>query len=225
MIRIMIVDDQMLFAETLKMVIETRAKDIRVIALAHSGDDAVAKVSEFKPDLVLMDVRMPGTNGVLATRKIHDLYPEVRIVMLTTYDDDEYILEALRHGAVGYLLKSIPPANLIESIRSVRSGNVLISPEAARKLLDHVYQSRADDGAPTAAAAETGDPYDQFSRRERDILRLVAQGFDNRQIAERLHLADQTVKNHISVIYSKLGVHDRVKLAMLAQNMERRKSP
>jgi DNA-binding NarL/FixJ family response regulator len=224
MIRVMIADDQVLFADTLKMVIENRAKDIRVVALPRSGDEAVRDVALVKPDLVLMDVRMPGMDGVLATRVIHERHPEVPIVMLTTYDDDEYILEALRHGAVGYLLKSIPPVKLIDSIRSVKNGNVLISPEVAKKLLDHALQARTDESRGKAEPAGGEAWYDQFTRREREILRLLAQGSDNRQIAERLLLADQTVKNHISVLYAKLGVHDRVKLTMLAQDLQKRGS-
>jgi len=222
MIRIIIADDQVLFAETLKMVIEKRAKDIRVAGLAHSGEQALRAVAELKPDIVLMDVRMPEMDGVLATQLIHSRFPEVRIVMLTTYDDDEYIVEALRHGAVGYLLKSIAPVKLIDCIRTVKNGNVLISPEVAKKLIDHVYQSKSAEGADRAAQPDSSVWYEQLSRREREILKLIAQGCDNKQISDKLNLADQTVKNHISVIYSKLGVHDRVKLAMLAQDMQKK---
>jgi DNA-binding NarL/FixJ family response regulator len=222
MIRIVIADDQELFAETLKMVIEKRAKDIRVAGLAHSGEQAVQAVEKHAPYVVLMDVRMPGMDGVHATKVIHERFPDVQIVMLTTYDDDEYILEALRHGAVGYLLKSIPPIKLIDCIRSVKNGNVLISPEVAKKLIDHVYHTRTGEPKEKADDSLSVIWHEQLSRREREILSLIAEGCDNKQIADRLFLADQTVKNHISVIYSKLGVRDRVKLAMLAQDMQKK---
>lgn len=219
MIKIIIVDDQVLFAETLKMVLESRSPEMKVIGLAHTGSQAVEMTGALNPDIVLMDVRMPEMDGVLATRIIHTKYPEVRILVLTTYDDDEYIVDALRYGAVGYILKNIAPDKLIDCITAIKNGNVLISPEVAKKLVDHAAGPHAASSEKTASEASADLWYDILSRREREILRLLANGLDNKQIADKLSLADQTVKNHISVIYSKLGVHDRVKLAMLAKKL------
>jgi DNA-binding NarL/FixJ family response regulator len=222
MINVVIVDDQVLFAETLKMVLESRSEEIRVIGLAHTGEEAVRLVELSKPDIILMDVRMPEMDGVFATKRIHAKYPDIRIIMLTTYDDDDYILDALRFGAVGYILKNIAPDKLIDCISAVKNGNVLISPEVAKKLIDHAAGPRQDlsSGEPASPTADIW--YDVLSRREREVLGLLAKGLDNKQIADSLFLAEQTVKNHISIIYSKLGVRDRVKLAMIAKEMQKK---
>jgi DNA-binding NarL/FixJ family response regulator len=225
MIRVMIVEDQILFLESLKVVLETRADDIQVVQTAHDGLQAVEQVQVSQPDVILMDVRMPKLDGVAATRQIHSLYPQIQIVMLTTYDDDDYVREALHHGAVGYILKSIPPNELIASIRAINHGNVLIDPEIASRLVERMYggSENKDPGAP--GESDVTEWYDQLSRREREILGLIAKGLDNRKIAETLFLAEQTVKNHISIIYSKLGVHDRVLLAIKAQSLTRKQNP
>lgn len=221
MISIIMADDQTLFAETLKMVLESRSPAIRIVGIAKTGSEAVKLAEQLRPDIVLMDVRMPEMDGVFATKMIHSRLPGIRIIMLTTYDDDEYIIDALTHGAVGYILKNIAPDKLIDCIAAVKNGNVLISPEIAKKLIEYASGLKAGGEKTALDTSSTDIWYDVLSRREREILGLLAEGLGNRQIADKLFLADQTVKNHISVIYSKLGVHDRVKLAMLAKEMKR----
>lgn len=207
-------DDQTLFVESLRTVLETRADDMVVVGIANDGGRAVEVVAEANPDVVLMDVRMPGMNGVESTRLIKERFPEIRVLMLTTFDDDQYVIEALRLGAVGYLLKNMPPAELISAIRAVHEGGVLISPQVANKLVGLLTGSPIKpDGRqahnPIAALVN------QLSGREKEILQLMAEGLDNKEIAKKLFIAEQTVKNYVSVIYSKLGVRDRVQASRM----------
>lgn len=205
-IKLLLVDDQTLFVESLKTVLKTRAKDMTVIGVANDGPAALAMVAVEQPDIILMDVRMPGMNGVETTRQIKEKYPLIKVLMLTTFDDDDYVVEALKLGAVGYLLKDMPPAELIKAIREVHEGGVLISPKVAAKIVDKLVnpvKGRSPNSEQNSLANE-------LSNREKEVLRLLAQGLDNKEIAARLFIAEQTVKNHVSVIYSKLGVHDRV---------------
>lgn len=198
-IRLLLVDDQILFVESLRTVLEVRARDIEVVGVAHDGKEALSKTAELRPDIVLLDVRMPGMDGVEAAREMALRYPGVRVMMLTTFDDDEYVHEALAHGAVGYMLKNVPPNDLIASIRAVVAGTIQVSPSIMEKLI------REQASSPPELAGELG----RLSRREREILYYVSRGVDNQGIARRLFLAEQTVKNHISRIYAKLEVHDR----------------
>lgn len=221
--KVLLVDDQVLFVESLRTVLETRAEDIEVVGVAADGLSAVALTAVTQPDVILMDVRMPGMSGVEATRFIKERDPAIKIIMLTTFDDDQYVIDALRLGAAGYLLKDIPPLELIAAVRLVYNGGVLIAPRVATKLVNRltgpVYHQPAVEEAPpkpasAPASASTGAPaclwVHELSDREKAILRLMAKGLDNRGIAGQLFIAEQTVKNHISVIYSKLGVRDRV---------------
>lgn len=202
---IILVDDQVLFVESLKTVIEIRAPEITVVGIAHNGEEAVRLVEKRKPSIVLMDVRMPVLDGVEAVRIIHEKFPHIRIIMLTTFDDDVYVKKALNYGAVGYLLKDIAPSELIASLRVIKNGPVLISPSVAAKLVDHAYSSNEHKNE-----SERDIRLGALSRREREILDLMALGYDNREIAQELSIAEQTVKNHVSIIYDKLGVRDRV---------------
>ena len=205
-IKLLLVDDQTLFVESLKTVLKTRAKDMTVIGVANDGPAALAMVAVEQPDIILMDVRMPGMNGVETTRQIKEKYPLIKVLMLTTFDDDDYVVEALKLGAVGYLLKDMPPAELIKAIREVHEGGVLISPKVAAKIVDKLINP-VKERSPNS---EQNSLANELSNREKEVLRLLAQGLDNKEIAARLFIAEQTVKNHVSVIYSKLGVHDRV---------------
>jgi DNA-binding NarL/FixJ family response regulator len=215
-ISVLLVDDQELFVRNLQIVLESRMGDVRVTGIAHDGSEAIRLIAQEEPDIVLMDVRMPEMDGVEATRVIHKRYPSVRIVMLTTFDDDEYVYEALGHGAVGYLLKNIPPEELFSSIRAVHNGAVLISPSVAEKLV----QNRRKRQAPqTEATQSPSDLLATLTQREREILRLIALAYTNRQIAERLMIAEQTVKNHTSIIYSKMGVTKRMELMRLLRDV------
>ncbi len=220
MITIVIVDDQVLFAESLKNILEMRTRDLRVIGVAYDGEQAVEIVHDTQPDVVLMDVRMPKRDGVEAARVILAQQPATKIVMLTTFDDDTYVHEALRDGAVGYLLKTTRPAELIAAIRAIKQGTVQVSQEVARKLVREVPQEAgAGKGAhermePAGKAGTLG----LLSHRERELLKCLLEGLSNKEIAARLFIAEQTVKNHLSVIYSKLEVQSRSQaLASLAR--------
>lgn len=215
-IQIILVDDQTLFVESLRTVLETRAEDMEVIGVACDGEKAVELVRQCRPDVVLMDVRMPVMNGVESTRLIKEQYPEIKVLMLTTFDDDQYVVEALRLGAVGYLLKDMPPAELICAVRAVHEGGVLISPKVANKLVEKIANPAADKGKePACPTGQSNLWANELSDREKKILQLMAQGLDNKEIAKTLYIAEQTVKNHVSIIYSKLGVRDRVQASRL----------
>ena len=203
-IRLLLVDDQVLFVESLKSVLETKMDDIEVVGIARNGEHAIEAVEKHVPDIVLMDVRMPVMDGVEATRRVHDKYPDVRILVLTTFDEDKYVMDAIRHGALGYLLKDIPPSELIAAIRAVNEGASLVSPALLTKIFE--------DNAPSDKQ-EIGKNvpwHKKLSNREMEILELVSDGYENRQIAEKLFIAEQTVRNYVSAIYAKIGVHSRL---------------
>jgi len=199
-VKLLLVDDQILFVECLKNILEMRTADLKIIAIAHDGIEAVELVERKTPDIVLMDVRMPNMDGVEATRIIHGRYPKIKIIMLTTFGDEDYVHEALKYGAVGYLLKTIAPMELIWSIHAVKYDTIQIDPFVAKKMVEERQ----------VEAQRTGPIWLKYlSSREREVLKLIAKGLTNRRIAERLFIAEQTVKNHLSVIYSKLDVHNR----------------
>lgn len=214
-IQIILVDDQTLFVESLRTVLETRAEDMAVIGVAYDGAQAVELVGECQPDVVLMDVRMPVMNGVESTKLIKEQYPDIKVLMLTTFDDDQYVVEALRLGAVGYLLKDMPPAELISAVRAVHEGGVLISPKVATKLVEKLMNPAEKGKDATGPTVNSNSWTNELSDREKKILQLMAQGLDNKEIAKTLYIAEQTVKNHVSIIYSKLGVRDRVQASRL----------
>jgi DNA-binding NarL/FixJ family response regulator len=209
-IKVLLADDQALFVESLRTVIERTTEDIEVVGIARDGAEAVVLAGERRPDLVLMDDRMPTMDGVEATRRIRAAFPETRIMMLTTFEDDEYVKEALERGAVGYLLKDIPPAELVSAIRAVAGGAFLIAPSVARSLIKRAYLR-------PEPPAEEPEWLRAMSRRELEILELVARGFSNKEISSTISIAEQTVRNHISAIYYKMGVSDRSQAARLAK--------
>ncbi len=214
-IRVLLVDDQILFVESLKTVLETLVKDIEVVGIAHDGWEAINRAEDKRPQIILMDVRMPGMDGVEATRIIHGRFPEIHIIMLTTFDDDVYVEQALYHGAEGYLLKDSLPAELIASIRAIAHGAYLIAPGVAKKLIDRVYET-----AEITADYEEGGkdlPYWflSLSKREKEVLSLIVRGFSNQEMSEKLFLARQTVKNYVSTIYSKLCAKDRTEIKQM----------
>jgi DNA-binding NarL/FixJ family response regulator len=203
-IRLLLVDDQVLFVESLKSVIETKTGDIKVVGIARNGEQAIEAVGNSSPDIVLMDVRMPVMDGVEATRRIHDKSPDVRILVLTTFDEDKYVMDAIRYGALGYLLKDIPPSELIAALRAVNEGVSLVSPALLAKIFGNSAPSDATE-------IDRNEPYhERLSNREMEILELVSDGYENRQIAEKLYIAEQTVRNYVSGIYAKIGVHSRL---------------
>ncbi len=222
--RVLLVDDQVLFVESLRTVLETRATDFEVVGVALSGREAIRLVVEKQPDIILMDVRMPDMDGVEATKIIREAYPDIHVLMLTTFDDDVYVVEALNHGAAGYLLKDIPPEELIVSLRAVCSGSIIISPQVANKVLrTREGDASAEEGAETRPMPSGENSFLRFlSRREIEILRLIGEGADNVLIARKLSIAEQTVKNHVSVIYSKLHVHNRMQAMKLVNSLKSR---
>lgn len=209
--RILIVDDQILFAESLKTVLETRSENIKVIEIACNGKEAVKMAGLHKPELILMDIRMPEMNGVEAVKIIKEKHPEIIVIMLTTFDDDQYIYNALNNGASGYLLKNTPPEKLISSIQAAKDGLVLISPNIIKHMAqDSVKQNRKD--------LKTPEWMNDLSNREKQVLKLITNGMNNKEIADELFIAEQTVKNHVSLIYSKLDAHDRMKVIRIAKD-------
>jgi DNA-binding NarL/FixJ family response regulator len=206
MIRILICDDQEIVCEGLSKILSADA-EIDVIATAHDGEEALQKISEDKPDIVLMDLKMAGMNGVHATRQIRKLYPDVYVLILTTYDDDEWMFDAIRSGASGYLLKDTPRTDLVEAIKGTVSGKTFVDPSVAGKLMSDV----AMRSAPRKKTIT-----DLLTEREVEILVLIAKGYSNADIAQRLYLSEGTVKNYSSTIFSKLNVTDRTQAAILA---------
>jgi DNA-binding NarL/FixJ family response regulator len=208
-ISVVIADDQALMRSGLRMLLE-RADGITVLAEAADGDAAVGLVREHQPDVVLMDIRMPGIDGIEATRRIvNDPSSATTVLILTTYDLDEYVYHAIRAGASGFLLKTSPPPQLVAAIRAVAAGDTLLAPEITRRLLEE-YIRRPPPGAVRPPALE------ELTGREVEVLRLVATGHSNAQIAARLFVSEPTVKTHINRLFRKLGVRDRIHAVVLA---------
>ncbi|MDC7221761.1 MAG: response regulator transcription factor [Spirochaetales bacterium] len=208
-IRLLLADDQKLFVENLKVIIELTAPEFEVVKVARNGREAVRGVEEHKPDIVLMDVRMPEMDGVEAARIIHNKHKDIKIMMLTTFDDDAYVHNALAGGAAGYILKNTSSPDLVQAIKALHSGQALITPSLLSKLIS---SPPPDDETRHNREKGLKAEYDLdcLSSRERDVLFLLSRGYDNNEIGERLYIARQTVKNHISHIYDKLNIHDRM---------------
>jgi DNA-binding NarL/FixJ family response regulator len=215
-IRVLIADDQSLFLESLSTFLQNYAEDIDVVGLAKNGSEALEKAASLRPDIVLMDVHMPVMDGVEATGRLMESQPGVKIIILSTYDEDEYVRKALSLGAAGYLLKDISPTELIASIRALKSGAVQISPQIVAKLMRSVL---AEEPTPARELAERLEWFDSLTRREREVFTLIATGYDNAQIAGQLHIAEHTVRNHVSMIYSKLEIQDRFQIIQLANKI------
>jgi len=216
-IRILLVDDQTLFVESLRQVFQVRAKDLVVEGIALDGRTGIEMALRLRPDIILMDIRMPDIDGVECTRRIQEVLPDTHIMILTTFDDDEYALQALSLGAVGYILKDVHPTYLIHAVRSVHKGGVLISPKVAGRIMGKLHPAREGEKRPEGEEQGARRLVEEsLSPREQEVLRQIAQGYSNREIAQNLFIAEQTVKNHVSVIYSKLGVRDRVQALRLA---------
>jgi DNA-binding NarL/FixJ family response regulator len=208
-IRVLIADDQALVRSGFRMILEAR-DDLEVVGEAENGERAIGLARELEPDVVLMDVRMPVLDGVGATRRLLEAGSSARVIILTTFDLDEYVFEALRAGASGFLLKDVQPAQLVEAIRVVASGEALLAPSVTRRLLDRF--------AASLEASERKPPpeLDSLTPRELEILRLVAGGLSNAEIARKLVLSKTTVKTHVSSVLRKLRLRDRVQAVVLA---------
>jgi DNA-binding NarL/FixJ family response regulator len=207
-VRVVIADDQALVRGGFRMILEAR-EDLEVVGEASDGAEAVALVESLKPDVVLMDVRMPDVDGIEATRRIVASDNPARVVILTTHDVDEYVFAALRAGASGFMLKDVRPADLAEGVRVVASGDALLAPSVTRRLLDR-FAGAIPEGAARPAAL------DELTEREVEILRFVALALSNAEIAKRLHLTEATVKTHVSSVLRKLGLRDRVQAVVFA---------
>ncbi|TLS44328.1 response regulator transcription factor [Streptomyces montanus] len=209
MTTVLIVDDQALQRLGFSMLLEQHP-DLTLIGEATHGAEAVRKAAELKPDVVLMDVRMPGMDGIEATRRIIESGGRSRILVLTTFDLDEYAYDALRAGASGFLLKDALPDELVSGIRAVAAGDAVISPGLTRKLID-AFGSRMPGHTP-----EQQRQLARLTNREREVLTAIATGWSNTEIAERLCLAESTVKSHVGSILTKIGVRDRVQAVIFA---------
>lgn len=207
---VLIVDDQRLIRDGLTMLL-TAAPDFTVAGEATNGDEAARAYRELAPDVVLMDLRMPGADGVHGIERIMAADPAARIVVLTTFDDDEHMYPALAAGAVGFLVKDIAPEALLDGLRRALGGEVPMSPGPARRVLDEALRARSAGSAPAAE-----EPAVPLTDRERDVLALVAEGLANAAIAARLHVAESTVKAHIANLRQKTGAGSRVELARFA---------
>ena len=214
MTTVLLVDDQALLRMGFRLVIESEP-DLEVVGEASDGAVALEQVRALAPDVVLMDIRMPGVDGIEATRRIAAEHPTSRVLVLTTFDVDEYAFAALRLGASGFLVKSAKPTELVDAIRIVASGSSVVAPRVVRRMLDLFAPH-----LPTAAGEEPDDGLDARLRsltpRELDVLRCIAEGFSNAEIAERLVVSSTTVKTHVGNVLAKLGLRDRVQAVIAA---------
>ncbi len=204
--KILLCDDQAVIRDGLEMLLNLE-KDFQVIGTAQDGAEAVELATQKQPDLILMDLKMPIMNGIEATRQICVKFPNIKILVLTTYDDDEWVFDAIRAGASGYLLKDTPRQKIVEAIRGTVEGKSFVDPAVAGKLLNQVASKQTQ---PTSILTE------KLTERELDVLRLIAKGIPNSEIATQLHLSEGTVRNHVSAILEKLGVSDRTQAAVIA---------
>jgi DNA-binding NarL/FixJ family response regulator len=209
---VLLADDQELMRMAFRMVIETQP-DLAIVGEATNGHEAVAAVARLRPDVVLMDVRMPGMDGVQATALIVESQASSRIIILTTFDLDEYVYAALRAGASGFLLKDTPPADLLSGIRAVASGDAVVAPSVTRRLLSTYAHRLPVPGRPDHGQQER---LALLTAREHEVLLQVAASLSNAEIAERLVLSEATVKSHVGRILSKLGLRDRVQIVAFA---------
>ena len=209
MIKIIIVDDQSLMRDGLNIMLSTD-DEFEVVASCKSGEEGVELTNKYNPDIVLMDVRMIGIGGVEATRIIKENNPSVKVIILTTFEDEEYILKALSYGASGYVFKDIESERLIEVIKECHIGNFLIEGKVAKVLATSAVKGITKD--------KNDDKLDFLSDREREIAKLIGDGFTNKQIAKALFITDGTVKNYVSSIYAKTGISDRTKLSIFVNS-------
>ncbi|GAA4593063.1 response regulator transcription factor [Planotetraspora phitsanulokensis] len=213
-IRVLLVDDQPLLRTGFRFILEAE-KDVTVVGEAGDGSTAMDQSRALLPDVVLMDVRMPGMDGIEATRRIvREAAPSVhvpKVLVLTTFDLDEYIVEALRAGASGFLLKDVPPDELVQAIRVVAAGDAIVAPSVTRRLLDRFAMR-----LPSAHQQSTPARVDRLTERELEVLRLIAKGMSNAEIAAELVVSETTVKTHVGNVLTKLGLRDRVQAVVLA---------
>ena len=209
-VRVLLADDQALFLEGLQALLDAHP-GIEVVGTAPNGEEAVSRCRALLPDVVLMDLRMPGLDGVAATRRLTEAKCPSKVIALTTFDDDDSVFEALRAGAVGYLLKDVGSARLVDAILAASRGESFLEPSVASKVVAEF--ARLSRGSPPARLAEP------LSERELDVLRCLARGASNKEIAAQLRIAEGTVKNHMTNIFEKLDVEDRTRAALKAREL------
>jgi DNA-binding NarL/FixJ family response regulator len=214
-IRVVVADDQSLLRKGFRMILEAEG-DIVIVGEAEDGHGALRLVELYEPDVVLMDVRMPSLDGIQATRAISASGAVSRILILTTFDLDEYAFSALRAGASGFLLKDVPPADLTRAIRTVARGDAVVSPRITRRLLNEFAGQLPDLSDPSTGDGGVPAVLGQLTDREREVLLAVADGLSNAEIAERLFVSEATVKSHVGRVLAKLGLRDRVQAVVLA---------
>lgn len=206
-IRLMLAEDHLLVREGTREMLD-REDDMEVIAEAGDGEEAVRLADEHEPDVVVMDIAMPKLNGIEATREIKKAHPDVAVLVLTAYDDDEYIFALLEAGAAGYLLKDVSTGDLVEAIRAVQAGESMLHPTIARKVINRFSRHSEEERA--------GVPAEELTEREIEVLQLAGRGITNREIADRLSISHRTVQAHLSHIFSKLGVGSRTEAVVVA---------
>ncbi|MEM7534348.1 MAG: response regulator transcription factor [Chloroflexota bacterium] len=211
-IRILLVDDQRLMRDGLRTLLDLE-DDLQVVGEAADGQEALTLYADLQPDVILMDVQMPGMDGVEATKRLRNQSANARVIILTTFDDDEYIFEGLRAGALGYLLKAASGEELATAVRTVAAGNALIDPSVTRKVVAEFARLAQPARDPSDGLPEP------LTERETDILKLLAQGLTNREIAQRIFLAEGTVKNYVTTILQKIGVRDRTQAAIRGREL------
>ncbi|HBY09552.1 MAG TPA: DNA-binding response regulator [Chloroflexi bacterium] len=211
-IQLLLVDDQRLMRDGLRTLLELES-DFEVVGEAENGAQALESYRQLTPDVILMDIRMPQMDGVEATRRLREIDPEARVIILTTFDDNEYVFEGLRAGALGYLLKDVSSDELADAIRKVAAGGSMIEPSVARKVIAEFARL----APPTPQA--TQELIEPLSEREIEILTLVSRGLTNKEIATKLYLAEGTVKNYVTSILQKIGARDRTQAALRAREL------
>ncbi len=208
-IKVLLVDDQSLIREGLKALLELES-DLEVIGEAENGRDAINLIAKLQPDVVLMDIRMPIMDGVAATKEIRSLFSNVKVLVLTTFDNDEYVTAALQNGAMGYLLKDTPSEELAVAIRAVNKGYTQLGPGIGAKLMTQFSSTNVNQTLPASLA--------ELTPREKDVLRLIASGANNKEIAQKLFISEGTVKNHVTNILNRLQLRDRTQAAIFANS-------
>lgn len=213
MIRVLIVDDQELFRESLSLILSAQV-EIEVLATAENGRDAVQKIRDLQPDVILMDIRMPEINGIECTKMVKEQYPDIKVIILTTFDDDEYIYEALKNGADGFLLKGTTKGDLVKAIETVYNRGISVDPDIAKKV--YSMFGKLAKTIPSSKSVDEDAMSAELSKNEIRIIQLIGRGFSNDEITNELKFSDVTVRNYISMILKKLDLRDRNQIALFA---------
>lgn len=214
-IKILLVDDQYLFLESLKLVLSTLASDFEIVGTVQNGEEALKFLEETTVDIILMDVYMPVMDGVAAVRVISRKYPSISVIMLTTFEDDDYVTEALAQGAKGYLLKNIAPQMLVTAVRAVCNGSVLIDPDIARSLIQQIKEK----GGHEQSNHSLPSWFYELTPKERTIIKFILRGLSNKEIAAEINVGEQTIRNYVSAIYDKLAVTCRKEAILITKDV------